>query len=401
MRSFLAVLVLTLIVRISASPAAFPNANPLPTATCKLVSAVISSLKSCATPTPFCSSFLHISPSTTTVTKTATVAATVTQSAITGTNTITAAPILVTSIVTATITECTPTVDPVWDKRGLQERNAPTTKSTSTPSPPAATTCTIPGIRGTLNCAAISTACQCLSIPTSTATVTATAKVTAAITVTAKLAATTTVTPTNVIPVTVTTTQTACPTPDTSCGNDGTQFGQWSNSQLPSSPAWSDFDPTRYKSDTPEFERQDVFNDISDIADTNVVIQRAYLFAPLDGAYTIAIEEIGDADLDVIALIWFGPVAYSGWNRQNALLQRTSATGPGSSTITMKAGLGYPFRLMYAYPSIFSGLTLSIYAPDGTKIAGTRVDGSPYLVQYGCGVSQALYPRYALFNAET
>ena len=206
MRPSLAALSLALIARISASPAPFPNGQPLPTATCQLVSAVISSLKSCATPTPFCSSFLHISPTTTTVTKTASAIATVTQSVVTGTNTLTAPPVIVTSIATATVTVCTTDIGGIWDKRGLEERNAPTTISTPTPS------CTIPGVKGTLNCAAISTACQCLNIPTPTATITATAKVTAINTVTAKLAATTTITPTDWVPFTVTVTETVCPT---------------------------------------------------------------------------------------------------------------------------------------------------------------------------------------------
>ena len=401
MHIFSAVLSLALIIGSSASPAPFPNANPPPSATCQLVSAVISSLKSCATPTPFCSSFLSIPHSTTTVTKTATVAATVTQSAITGTKTITAAPITVASVATETITACTPDVGGDWDKRDLGKRNAPTTKSTSTTSPTVTTTCTIPGIRGTLNCAAISTACQCLSIPTSTATVTATAKVTAVVTVTAKLAATTTVTPTKVIPTIVTITQTACPTPDTSCGNLGTTWGQWSNTQDPSSPAWSDFDPTRYKSDAAEFKAEDIIDEISDQAGDDVVMQRTYLFAPLDGDYTISIDRIGNTDLEVIALIWFGPVAYSGWNRQNALLTRTSADGLGNATVTLAAGKMYPIRLMYAYTSIFSGLTISIHAPDGTKLAGTGIFDIQYLLQCGCGAEEALYPPYAPWNAES
>ena len=127
--------------------------------------------------------------------------------------------------------------------------------------------------------------------------------------------------------------------------------------------------------------------------DLIAVDHRGYLFAPLDGDYTITI-----GNDDNIVLVWVGPLAYSGWTRANAVLEDDYPKPPASTTVTLTAGEWFPIRVMWANGGGPGTLTLRITAPDGTEIAGSDEDASPFLVQYSC---DGKYPQYPPWNSET
>lgn len=236
---------------------------------------------------------------------------------------------------------------------------------------------------------------------------------------TLQLAASTTVTPISIFISTVTSTEIACPTPDTSCGNAGVQYAVWYNSQAQRENAYPNFDPTLYKSDTAEFTGNGSTESIGPI-DTGscspyvsepvctpgyvystytsslglvTVDHRGYLFAPLDGDYTITIN--GN---DNIVLVWISNLAYSSWTRENADMEAGYPNPPSSSTVTLSAGQWFPIRVMYANGGGPGSFSIRITAPDGTEIAGSDETSSPFLVQYSC---DGTYPQYPAWNSET
>ena len=123
------------------------------------------------------------------------------------------------------------------------------------------------------------------------------------------------------------------------------------------------------------------------------VDHRGYLFAPLDGDYTITIN--GN---DNIVLVWIGSLAYSGWTRANAVLESRFPDPPASTTVTLTASEWFPIRVMFANEGGPGSFSISITAPDGTEIAGSDESNSPFLVQYSC---DGKYPQYPSWNSET
>jgi len=222
---------------------------------------------------------------------------------------------------------------------------------------------------------------------------------------------------------TVTSTVISCPTPDASCNNAGIQYAVWNNSQILTDNTYANFDPTLYYSDSAEFVGNSTINRIGpldtgvcDIVSTTscrsgfaystpveslgtvTVAHRGYLFAPLDGEYTFSINEE-----DNIVLLWTRSIALSGWTRDNADLEKTLPSSSGDSTIvstvlSLNAGELVPIRVMYANGGGSGTFNFSITTPDGTEIAGSGEQHSPFLVQYSCDDN---FPRYPPWNSES
>jgi hypothetical protein len=123
------------------------------------------------------------------------------------------------------------------------------------------------------------------------------------------------------------------------------------------------------------------------------VDHRGYLFAPLEGEYTVTAEQN-----DNIVLIWLGTDAYSGWTRGNADLESTYPNPPSSTTVTLSAAQWLPIRVMWANGGGPGTFSISITAPDGTELIGPDMASSPYLVQYSCDGTS---PQYPAWNSET
>ncbi|KAK3116023.1 hypothetical protein LTR53_004029 [Teratosphaeriaceae sp. CCFEE 6253] len=200
-------------------------ANPVPAPaasvnTCAAVSKVVSALKAQSTAAAFCTSFLKITTSTITSSRTITSTIPASATVTTGTNTVTASPVTTaTTIVVSASSTSTSTVF---------QPTTTTTTSTVISSPMVTVTlydCTNPGSPNAKRAAAVSTttsskanplasfassalssACRCLSLPTPATTVYVTGTASVTSTTTFQTAATATYTPTVVQTVTQTTT---------------------------------------------------------------------------------------------------------------------------------------------------------------------------------------------------
>ena len=207
---------------------------------------------------------------------------------------------------------------------------------------------------------------------------------------------------------------TACPTPDTTCNNAGLQYAVWNNSQTGDA---EDFEPTLYKLDDSEFfgngstgiigpidagtcdlgtvfcKSGTVYGTPTQSLGLVVIAHRGYLFAPLDGVYTLTVY-----NNDNNVLVWTQSDAYSGWTLENAALESRWPNPPNGLPLTLSAGEWFPIRIMYANGGGPGTFNVSITTHDGTEIAGSDVRQSPYLVQYSC---DGAFPEYPPWNSET
>jgi hypothetical protein len=102
-------------------------------------------------------------------------------------------------------------------------------------------------------------------------------------------------------------------------------------------------------------------------------------------------------------LVWAGDTAYSGWTRNNALLDVTypelGAGGGGGGTITgsyaATKGQYVPLRVLFSQGDGPYGFGIQITAPDGTVVLDANSATSDFLVQYSCdGTSAPAYPPF-------
>ncbi|CAK7198605.1 hypothetical protein SEUCBS139899_001269 [Sporothrix eucalyptigena] len=373
---------------------------------CLAVDLVVLALDACTTATAFCSNYLSIPTITKTATVTTSLTTTQITSSTTGTNIITESTVTQTQTATATVTTCIlsqaedDSSSDSYKKRNVGPR----------PCRPA-TRKAIPTALSKFSQDEISTACSCLGIPTPTVTVTATATATKPTTSIINIAATSDVTATSVITITTTTTDIVCPTPS-QCNNQGLQFALYPNNQGDSSDAtYSIFDPTVYKTETPEFsgitstaggfdysyvQEITVYGTSYEFeSDYFVLDHRGYIFAAENGSYTISFTNVDD-----IVLLWLGANAYAGWTRADANAGiYFGEGGDGSASVDMVEGEYMPIRIMYAQAQGAAVFQVSITAPDGTVFLSSSTENSPYLVQYSCDLVSA--PQFPAWGSET
>ncbi|MCJ1290265.1 hypothetical protein MMC34_001801 [Xylographa carneopallida] len=205
------------------------------------------------------------------------------------------------------------------------------------------------------------------------------------------------------------------PVPDLSCNNQGFEYAVYPSTNADGTPItidttdgyWSNFDPTVFKSRTPQASGKATTVGLSDCntiygtrpADPSHVAidHRGYLFAQQDGNYTFSIPSVDD-----IILLWLGSLAYAGWTRPNANLVQTypSRQQPLSWTIKLSAGRYYPLRLMFANGNGPGNFKFRLTAPDGTVIIGDEaVATTPFLVQFSCDNTTA--PKFPAWGSES
>lgn len=368
---------------------ALAAASPVPWAwnnwSCWADAGVIVAIEADPLGTPFCSSFLRLSATTTTVTARQTVWSTAT---ITGaTNAITTLAPASTRTITNTVTA---TSTASVSKRG----------NSGTP------VCTRPNAFKGWADYPVSVACSCLNIPTGTSTSTVAQTTTSVVTKT--IAARTTIVATPA-PVTVTLTSTtyvAAPTPST-CANQGLQYAYYPNQSGNNvDDVYSNFDPVIYKTIVPYFNSTTtmVGGITNSCTNGNITIydsprlscnefvldHRGYLFAEEAGNYTINVGRPDDA-----VLVWVGADAYSGWTRPNANLYEYYNETAGSYSAVLQKGDYYPFRVMFVNAELEEAFSFDVTAPDGSIILGSNTAASPYFVQQSCdGTTAPAFPAW-------
>ncbi|KAK3073837.1 hypothetical protein LTR53_004244 [Teratosphaeriaceae sp. CCFEE 6253] len=200
-------------------------ANPVPAPaasvnTCAAVSKVVSALKAQSTAAAFCTSFLKITTSTITSSRTVTSTIPASATLTTGTNTATASPVTTatTIVVSASSTSTSTVFQPTTTTTTSTVINSPTVTVTlydcTNPGSPNAkraaaastTTSSKANPLASFASSALSSACRCLSLPTPATTVYVTGTASVTSTTTLQTAATATYTPTVVQTVTQTTT---------------------------------------------------------------------------------------------------------------------------------------------------------------------------------------------------
>ncbi|KAI5196673.1 hypothetical protein E4T39_07676 [Aureobasidium subglaciale] len=395
------------------------NAAPLEdrslkAANCFAVDLVVDVLRLYPSASPFCSSVLRIP--TVTTTKTVSSTASYTSSLITTVPTIvstitsTADPITEYSTTETTITTCIPSA---VNKREIEKRGL-IPASISIPGSCAGA----PGVLRNIACSAITSACNCLGIPTPTSTVTQTqvSSTTAypTATVYSSITATVTVTGTTTVPTTLTSTVNYCPVPS-SCNNAGIRWGYYPNYENNNigdgDDYYSNYDPTVIKSETPDYQSTATVagglnqNTVSDISiygssqtfhsDFFTLNHVGYIFAQNTGTYTFTLGNVDD-----IVLLWLGDTAVRGWTRGNAnALAIYSSQPTASASIDLVQGQYLPFRVVFGNAQGAISFSLQLAAPDGTVILDSNTQDSKFLVQYSCdGVAAPAFPA---FGSET
>jgi hypothetical protein len=213
----------------------------------------------------------------------------------------------------------------------------------------------------------------------------------------------------------MTSTVQSCPTPSTTCGNQGVQWAHYENDAYnyyyQGDPDYSNFNPESFKAAV----QPDYTSTTSTIGGINnqnndepiygsaqtfplnyfALNHRGYIFAQLDGDYTFTFPEPDD-----IVLLWVGERAYSGWTRANAdAINIVNGGQTVTHKVTFEAGKYYPIRIIFGQAQGPATFTASVTAPDGTVILSSSSGASPFLVQYSC--DGVLAPPFAPFGAET
>ncbi|GAO14800.1 hypothetical protein UVI_02005290 [Ustilaginoidea virens] len=190
------------------------------------------------------------------------------------------------------------------------------------------------------------------------------------------------------------------PKPPT-CGQPGFEWAQWRGPRSwgkVKSPPFAEFDPSAFKIQAPEHSGRTNSLIITDprrlygeaIA-TNLaaVIHQGFLLAPETGNFTFIFGQADD-----IALVWLGNLAYSGWTRANADIERTYIPPPGDETRTVRhleQGTYYPVRVAWGDKGGNVALSVKIVAPNGTELTGQ--DGG-YFRTEACDGSYGKFPAY-------
>ncbi|VTT58193.1 unnamed protein product [Fusarium fujikuroi] len=122
------------------------------------------------------------------------------------------------------------------------------------------------------------------------------------------------------------------------------------------------------------------------------VNHRAYLYAPINGTYSVVVPYS-----DEVTLVWFGNKALSSWTRANADLDQNYSSGPSSSktfNIQLTAGTYTPFRVFWANAQGDYSMIVTVTAPDGTVIVNGSGSSSKYFVRFACDSSTPSYPAF-------
>ncbi|OBT66381.1 hypothetical protein VE03_04886 [Pseudogymnoascus sp. 23342-1-I1] len=204
------------------------------------------------------------------------------------------------------------------------------------------------------------------------------------------------------------------PQPDLSCGNQGLQYGIYSNTRpdgsnnLALGAGYPTFDPARFKTERLQYSgttpsigfgsSTPIYGNAPADPGYTTVNHRAYVFAQQSGVYTFRLPFVDD-----ISLLWIGPKAYAGYTRANADIVQTFVSGAQTAvtyTVTFEEGKYYPIRVMWANGAGPGGLSFELKGPDGRVIIGAdTTESSPFLVQYSCDETTA--PRFPPFGSET
>ncbi|KAF2209836.1 hypothetical protein CERZMDRAFT_46201, partial [Cercospora zeae-maydis SCOH1-5] len=205
----------------------------------------------------------------------------------------------------------------------------------------------------------------------------------------------------------------------TACNNQGLAWADYRNTGGDWTPGYPSFVADTYKLAQPRhqgitdsiggfsFAQQgttgtlQIYNGVSIPSNFWVINHQAYIYPGVSGDYTFT-----SYNADDLVLVWFGPTAYAGWTRSNAILEQVYAFPPQgfsgfpgeppvSATITLEAGVYYPIRVLAANAQNQAEFHLLITAPDGTEFLGPQTTASPYLVQYSCdGTSAPAFPAF-------
>jgi hypothetical protein len=124
------------------------------------------------------------------------------------------------------------------------------------------------------------------------------------------------------------------------------------------------------------------------------VNHRAYLYAPINGTYSVVVPYS-----DEVTLVWFGSKALSAWSkaRSSADLAQNYSWGPSSAQtfkIQLTAGTYTPFRVFWANAQGDYSMIVTVTAPDGTVIVDGSGSSSKYFVRFACDSSTPSFPAF-------
>jgi hypothetical protein len=185
------------------------------------------------------------------------------------------------------------------------------------------------------------------------------------------------------------------------CDNEGVQWALWSNPYGDATQqSYSSFVAESFKSETPLTsgttsiiggfsssggKTMTVYGSSYSFSDYYFVLDhRFYLYATQTGSYTFAITNVDD-----LGMIWLGSTAYSGWTRQNDLVDTQDMTQSGVVTYSVTAGQYLPVRLMMAQAQGGAALTFTITAHDGTTVLSSSTGYSKNILQFSCDQTSA------------
>lgn len=229
----------------------------------------------------------------------------------------------------------------------------------------------LPSYVSQYNAAQVSSACSCLSIPPSVATLPA--------------------------------------IPDASCDNEGLAFAVQSHAFYNSVP-YSSLNVEYFKTAQPLQSgfttRIGFFNQLTStpfsiyggepiVTEYKAVNHRGYFVPPVSGEYTITSDNTDD-----IALAWLGPSAFNGaYTRAGASLEQSfGAVGTESYKAVLAAGQYYPFRVLVVNGQGPTSFALKVVGPAGeVLVSPTSTEPTPWFVQYSCDGKS---PAFAPFGAE-
>lgn len=175
-------------------------------------------------------------------------------------------------------------------------------------------------------------------------------------------------------------------------------------------PTFSDFDPTIYKTAVPLYTDTSTSPYIN-CADSSIsptctinnatkpltikptfitIDYHGYFVAPSSGTYNFATRSVDD-----IFLVWGGPIAYSGWTKENAILTSTYGSYPGTNevhyfAVILVQGEHYPLRFIYANGDGPGNFDIDVH------VGGTPVNlTASNLVGFSCdGILAPPFPAY-------
>ena len=92
-------------------------------------------------------------------------------------------------------------------------------------------------------------------------------------------------------------------------------------------------------------------------------------------------------------------MAYTGWDRSNAVQELGYGESPTSFQVVLTEGQYVPIRIVWANAQGGASFYYSIVAPDGTVLLDDGTGPSDAIVQYSCDGVTA--PPYEPFGSET